>query len=415
MRAGLDAAGWKCVLAVDSDPDMVSVHRLSHGSGMLADVTELTPEDIPGADAWVAGFPCQPFSTSGNRLGFGHRSGNVFEHLTRLMESRFPPLVIFENVEGLLTNKSGHTFAVVLAKLTSLGYAVSWLLVDLLAFGTPQTRPRLFLVAAQPGVLLSKDLEEANGVLPGMSENHTNAFAGFLETRGMRWLERCHGRLDELERLLRPAVGKARVSQRAVFGSLGYASDGYYESFDVHTPPNTGVAPSLGELVAPGCSKMGDIRSGRYYARGGPTMLCLRSEPISHCIGTSLGGAPLYAIPLSSVENASDRAAFLEFSNWYREQDGVLVMRLRPDRAVMLFGPHTEALHTAVSEWDAGDTRKYKIVGNMVAPVCAKSVAELVNEQLSARFRPVSRARTRLGVSGKRTPGRSPLDHVAKP
>ena len=89
-------------------------------------------------------------------------------------------------------------------------------------------------------------------------------------------------------------------------------------------------------------------------------------------------------------------------------------MRLRPDRAVMLFGPHTEALHTAVSEWDAGDTRKYKIVGNMVAPVCAKSIAELVNEQLSARFRPVSRARTRLVVSGKRTPGGSPLDHVAK-
>ncbi len=415
MRAGLDAAGWQCVLAIDSDPDMVDVHRLAHGSAMLADVTELAAEDLPEADAWVAGFPCQPFSSSGNRLGFGHRSGNVFEHLTRLMESRLPPLVVFENVEGLLTNKSGHTFAVVLAKLTGLGYAVSWLLVDLLMFGTPQTRPRLFLVASQAKVLLSKELQEANGLLPGMGKNYSNAFADFLETRGMPWVERSRGRLEQLEQLLRPAVGKARIEQKAAFGSLGHASDGHYVSFDVDAPLMPKVAPSLGQLVAPHFSKAGDIRSGRYYARGGPTTLCLRSELISHCIGTSLGGAPLYAVPLSSVENASDRAAFLEFSNWHREQDGVLVMRLRPDRAVMLFGPHTEALHRAVTEWDAGDTRKYKVVGNMVAPVCAKAVAELVNEQLLESPRPASFTAARPVVNGKETSRKSSLDHAATP
>jgi hypothetical protein len=56
----------------------------------------------------------------------------------------------------------------------------------------------------------------------------------------------------------------------------------------------------------------------------------------------------------------------------------------------MLFGPHTEALQDAVTEWEAGDTRKYKIVGNMVAPVCAKAVAELVNEQLLEAVQPES-------------------------
>jgi hypothetical protein len=89
-------------------------------------------------------------------------------------------------------------------------------------------------------------------------------------------------------------------------------------------------------------------------------------------------------MPLPLVKKASDRAAFLEFANWHREQDGLLVMRLRPNRAVLLFGPHTETLYQAMTEWDVGDTRKYKIVGNMVAPICAKTVAELINEQLVA-------------------------------
>jgi hypothetical protein len=85
------------------------------------------------------------------------------------------------------------------------------------------------------------------------------------------------------------------------------------------------------------------------------------------------------------VEKAADRAAFLEFSNWHRDQDGVLVMRLRPDRAVLLFGPHTKKLQNALTNWTAGDTRKYRVVGNMVAPVCAKAVAELINQQSSLK------------------------------
>jgi hypothetical protein len=153
------------------------------------------------------------------------------------------------------------------------------------------------------------------------------------------------------------------------------------------------TSSTLGAIVAPDFDNPAQISSARFWttdAGRGPTKLWLRAEPISHCIGTSLGGAPLYAVPLSSVERASNRNAFLQFSNWHREQDGVLVMRLRPDRAVMLFGPHTEALHDAVTEWQAGDTRKYKIVGNMVAPVCAKAVAELVNEQLLEAVQPES-------------------------
>jgi hypothetical protein len=386
MRAGLDAAGWECILAVDKDPDAVAVHRLAHGSACKADVTALTPDDLPAADAWVAGFPCQPFSSSGNRAGFGHHSGNVFEHLARLLQQRKPPLVILENVEGLLFNKSGHTFAVVLRSLTELGYEVDWLLMDLRWFGPPQTRPRLFIVAGLPNFLKTSALADSSGLLPGFSQGEMNAFTPVLHAIDAAWGKRSEGLLSQTEASLRPSIGKARPVGRLPFGHLGHACGDRFVTYDLsgaHEPP---PKPNLGTIVAPSFRRGQCIRSGRFYARGGPTKLYLRDEPISHCVGTSLGGAPLFAVPVTAVAKRAAREAFLEHANWHREQGGSLVMRLRPDRAVLLFGPYTSELHEALKRWEAGETRKYKLVGNLVAPICAKTVADLINAQISSEY-----------------------------
>jgi site-specific DNA-cytosine methylase len=385
MRAGLDAAGWQCVQAVDNDPDAIAIHRLAHGDARDADVTALSIDDLPQADVWVAGFPCQPFSSSGTRLGFGHRAGNVFEHVARLMEARRPQIVLLENVEGLLSNKSGHTMAAMLAHLADLGYSVSWLLLNLCWYGVPQTRARLFVIAAQPGVIRSPRLADCPGSLPGLGASPANAFATLLDSERVSWTERCRGGLRETEQRLRPAVGKPKPTGRYAFGPLGHCEGDAFCSFDL-SASSTAVDPNaLGAIVAPAFNKPELIRSLRFWttdAGRGPTKLWIRPKPISHCIGTSLGGAPLFGVPLASVRRSSDRASFLEFANWHREQDGLLVMRLSPSRAVLLFGPHTERLRDALESWDAGDTRKYKVVGNMVAPICAKSVAELISGQV---------------------------------
>jgi site-specific DNA-cytosine methylase len=372
MRAGLDAAGWNCLLAVDHDQDAVAIHKLAHGDVRHADVTKLSINDIPKADAWVAGFPCQPFSTSGNRLGFEHGSGNVFEHIVKLLAEGRPRLIVLENVEGLLINKSGHTMTVILSKLTQLGYNVSWLLIDLRWFGIAQSRPRLFLI----GSLLDQKKDVSN--FPDSPS--FCIFDGLLQSLGAIKRPHSSGNLAQAELKLRPQIGKAAPTGKSFFGACGSATGQNFESFDITTAVDHKISRSLGDIVAPNFRFKDSLRSGRYYARGGPTRLCLRTIPISHCIGTSLGGAPLFAVQLSLVKNAKDRKDFLEFSNWSREQDGLLVMRLRPNRAVLLFGPHTQKLKNALTSWQAGDTRKYKVVGNMVAPICAKNVAELINE-----------------------------------
>ena len=382
MRAGLDAAGWDCLYAVDKDEDAVAVHRLSHGNSELGDVTLLRPEEIPDSDIWVAGFPCQPFSTSGNRLGFSHQSGNVFEHIVRLIETKEPSIVILENVEGLLTNKSGHTYSVILSSLTELGYRVDWLTIDLNWFGVPQTRPRLIMIASKKHGITEDQFQNLEFPLLGSTLPITSPFDTLLESLHITKKLNGSGSISNNISSLVPRIGKPKYAGKRIYGSHGYAFQDKYISYSLSPAITTDSDISIADIVAPNFKYGEFIRSGRYYARGGPTKLCLRKDPLSHCIGTSLGGAPLFAVPLSYIKEPSDRSAFIEFANWHREQDGLLVMRVKPDRAILLFGPLVNTVHIGMSKWDVGDTRKYVLIGNMVAPIVAFNIANIVNNHI---------------------------------
>ena len=408
-RAGFDAAGWSCVFAIDHDPDAVLVHRMAHGDVVEGDVTLLSADEVPHADVWVAGFPCQPFSTSGNRLGFGHKSGNVFEHLARLVAARRPRVLILENVVGLLTNKAGHTFATILREITRLGYDVDWLVMDLRWHRVPQSRPRLFIVAATNNTFEVKNLPETPGSLPGIGSVFPSLFCGYLEGKPFSWSVRSRGAISSVIDRTSPAIGKAKYSGPHFFSRLGHASGDQYIAFDLNAGIHGTEKQDLAAIVAPEFAYPDKIRSVRYWSPnggGGPSGLHIRDEPLSHCVGTSLGGAPLFAVPTTVVKRVSDRKAFLQFSNWHREQQGLLVMRLVPERAVLLFGPHTCGLSEAVGAWGAGATRKFKLVGNMVAPVCAKEIASIVDQHVVRNVPKGQREQVRV-IDGKPSAGKS--------
>lgn len=374
-RAGLDAAGWECVFAADVDPDAVAVHRAAFGSIEQVDVTDLDAETLPEFDALVAGFPCQPFSSCGTRKGFLHRSGHVFEALMVLVDERRPPVLLFENVVGLLSNKSGHTFASVLAHLTDREYAVDWIVVDASWIGVPQSRPRVFMVAAQKDALTRRKPKTLQGSLFD-AEVQATVFASLVERLGLDLENARHGRIRETRDRLAPA-------QRGGFAGFGKAMGDEFWSYRAKWSGEHLFNGELAEIVAPEFGRPDLIRSVRYWSEkggGGKHGIHVRDLPISHCLGTNLGLAPLFAVPLDSVNDSGERKAFLRFADWHREQQDLLVMRLRPGRSVQLFGQHTNSLERAIEGWEAGTTRKFKLVGNMVAPSVAREVAEIVSD-----------------------------------
>lgn len=103
----------------------------------------------PAVDLYVAGFPCQSFSTQGLRKGFKDKRGKVFYGCADYILSKKPRAFILENVKGLRTHDKGKTMKHVLSTLRDIGggaYDVEWQLLDTKQHGVPQQRPRIYLV-----------------------------------------------------------------------------------------------------------------------------------------------------------------------------------------------------------------------------------------------------------------------------
>lgn len=89
---------------------------------------------------------CQSFSYAGKRLGLDDTRGTLFYELARIMKDKQPQWAIFENVRGLLGHDNGKTFEVILNTFYSLGYHVSFQVMDAKYYGTASSRPRVFIV-----------------------------------------------------------------------------------------------------------------------------------------------------------------------------------------------------------------------------------------------------------------------------
>ncbi|TGW07659.1 DNA (cytosine-5-)-methyltransferase, partial [Mesorhizobium sp. M2D.F.Ca.ET.145.01.1.1] len=116
----------------------------------VSDIKTLMPSDMPEADVWTAGFPCQDVSLARGNHGRNGLKGNhtsLFFELMRLVEAKRPNVLLLENVHGLLNSHQGCDFGVILMELIDRGYAVSWRVMNARYFGVAQSRARVFICA----------------------------------------------------------------------------------------------------------------------------------------------------------------------------------------------------------------------------------------------------------------------------
>jgi DNA (cytosine-5)-methyltransferase 1 len=103
--------------------------------------------DLPHVDVIVAGYPCQPFSLAGKRLGVNDDRYLVPE-LFRVIEEVRPYAALFENVPGFTSIDDGNTFAEFLRALAEMGYDAEWGRVSASGVGAPHKRERWVCVGA---------------------------------------------------------------------------------------------------------------------------------------------------------------------------------------------------------------------------------------------------------------------------
>jgi len=93
-------------------------------------------------DILTAGYPCQPFSTAGNRKGTNDKR-HIWPHIAQIIGHSRPRIIVLENVRGHLS----LGFKEVLADLATLGYDAKWSLVRASDVGAPHQRARIFVIA----------------------------------------------------------------------------------------------------------------------------------------------------------------------------------------------------------------------------------------------------------------------------
>ena len=118
----------------------------TEGEYFCDDATQIDTARLPAIDLITAGFPCQPFSVSGRRLGFADTRGTLFHEIVRVAEERRPAYLLLENVPGLLNHEQGETFRTILTAIHELGYSLEWCVLNSAHFGVPQQRKRVYIV-----------------------------------------------------------------------------------------------------------------------------------------------------------------------------------------------------------------------------------------------------------------------------
>ena len=189
MRLGHEQAGMKCVGYCEFDKFAVKSYRAIHdteGEWYGSDITKARGEEMPHADVWSFGFPCQDISVAGKQRGLdGERSGLFYEVMRLLREKGEdkPEWLIIENVRNLLSIDTGRGFVEVLNQMAAHGYDARWETLNSKDFGVPQNRERVFIIG--------RLRERSRGEVLSQSKNGGLSYAKSGANKGRPQTEIC--------------------------------------------------------------------------------------------------------------------------------------------------------------------------------------------------------------------------------
>lgn len=138
------------------------------------DIATVAANHIPDHDMLVGGFPCQDYSvarTLSQSGGLQGKKGVLWWEIHRILKDKMAAghpvsYVFLENVDRLLKSpvkKRGRDFAIILASLADLGYAVEWRVINAAEYGLPQRRRRTFILAFFKDTAIYNQLDHKQG------------------------------------------------------------------------------------------------------------------------------------------------------------------------------------------------------------------------------------------------------------
>lgn len=270
FRLGLERAGHKGVWACEVDSFCRKIYAQHFEEPQAKDINDVKAEEIPEAELWCGGFPCQDLSVAGKRGGLQANRSGLYWVWHELIRKRQPPWLLIENVPGLLSSKGGADFALILSSLDKLGYGVAWRVLDAQFFGLAQRRKRVFIVGrfgkpCPPEILFER--EGGKGDITAPQKAGQEATGEFREsiTRSVQGKCRHDPNADTyVVAFAENQRGEVRTSNICLQLNAGGGKPGQGYSAIIAPPPNTdGVREATG---LPG--RLDTPDSPRYKALG---------------------------------------------------------------------------------------------------------------------------------------------------
>ena len=157
MTVGFKAAGISSLLSNDIEESACTTLKINNPEipVLCGDITQenikATIEKVAkegGADIICGGPPCQGFSMAGYRSETDPRN-QLFREFVDIVKRVNPKIIVFENVEGLLSYQGGKTYREVHALFSELGYNTEGRLLKANDYAVPQKRKRVIIICTK--------------------------------------------------------------------------------------------------------------------------------------------------------------------------------------------------------------------------------------------------------------------------
>lgn len=179
MGLGFKYAGFQLAGAWDFDKYAVE----SYGNNVSpkvkqADITQMTWDEVPYADVWTFGFPCQDISVAGKQAGMvkGKTRSGLFYEVMRLLEEtethspdRLPTVILAENVKAVK-----KYLPEIEKEYKARGYRMYATLYNSKYWGVPQNRERYFMIGVHESI-------QDEFVFPKEQTEYVPKLSGFLD------------------------------------------------------------------------------------------------------------------------------------------------------------------------------------------------------------------------------------------
>jgi DNA (cytosine-5)-methyltransferase 1 len=140
---------YECILASDIDKDCRIIYKNNYKLEPVGDIFDIDENKLNNFDILCGGIPCQPYSSSGKKLGLADVRAKPYDKVLSIVTTKRPSIVIIENVKNLLILDDSKIIEKIKNDFEKINYNFSYQLLNIYNFNLAQNRDRLFIVATR--------------------------------------------------------------------------------------------------------------------------------------------------------------------------------------------------------------------------------------------------------------------------